>query len=191
MEKELRERLRENEMICWQGVQADFPLLDGANRRNILMRWMVTVGLTVVVLVLHISNEEVPNSGFVGLVVLAAVMIMGAPLVEWRSLRQQQYWLTNQRAFLMTRDRSLYSIELAKLDGFQVVGDQRTENCVVLGRCIFPEARGHLRWRACHPKIDVCSQSRQGEALGMVFYCVRNTAEAATLLKSRAGNTVA
>ena len=54
MEKELRERLRENEMICWQGVQADFPLLDGANRRNILMRWMVTVGLTVVVLVLHI-----------------------------------------------------------------------------------------------------------------------------------------
>ena len=91
MEKELRERLRENEMICWQGVQADFPLLDGANRRNILMRWMGTVGLTVVVLVLHISNEEVPNSGFVGLVVLAAVMIMGAPLVEWRSLRQQRY----------------------------------------------------------------------------------------------------
>ena len=129
--------------------------------------------------------------GFIGLVILTAVLIMASPLVERWSLRQQRYWLTNQRAFLMTRDRSLYSIELAKLDGFQVVGDQRTKNCVVLGRCIFPEARGHLRWRACHPKIDVCSQSRQGEALGMVFYCVRNAAEAATLLKSRAGNTVA
>lgn len=168
MEKELRERLRENEMICWQGVQADFPLLDGANRRNILMRWMVTVGLTVVVLVLHISNEEVPNSGFVGLVVLAAVMIMGAPLVEWRSLRQQRYWLTNQRAFLMTRDRSLYSIELAKLDGFQVVGDQRTENCVVLGRAFSPR-RGAPALAGLHPKIDVCSQSRQGEAWGWYF----------------------
>ena len=191
MDETLRNCLRENETVRWQGVQADFSLLDEANRRTILMNWMATAAMTAAVLALYISGKEVPSSGFIGLVALVAVMIIGAPLVEQWSLRQQRYWITDQRAILMTRDKSLYSMELKELDGFQVIRDQAAEDCLVLGSCIFPEIEEQLRWRACHPKIDVRSQTGQGEARGMVFYCVRNAAEARALLEKSVGSPAA
>ena len=191
MEETLKECLRENETVRWQGVQADFSLLDEANRRTILLKWLATALLTAGVLAVYLPGKETPSSGFIGLVALVAVMVVGAPLVERWSLRQQQYWITDQRAILMTRDKSLYSIELKELDGFRVVRDQAAEDCLVLGSCIFPEAEGQLRWRACHPKIDLRSQAGQGEARGMVFYCIRNAAEAGTLLEKSMGVSAA
>lgn len=189
METTLREWLREDETVRWQGAPADFSLLDEPNRRTILVRWLVTAVLTAAVLTVYIFSKDTPSSGFIGLVTLVAVIIMGAPLVERWSLRQQQYWITNQRAILMTRDKSFYSMELKELDGFRVIRNRTEEDCVVLGRCIFPE-EGQLRWRACHPKVDVCSQSSQGQAQGLVFYNICNAAEAGVLLEERVGRAV-
>lgn len=187
METTLKDCLRENEVVCWQGLQTDFSLLDNVNRRPILVRWLATVAMTAGVLAIYIPGKETLSSGFVGLVALVALIMIGAPLAESWSLRQQKYWITNQRAILMTRDRSIYSMELRELDGFRVIRDQAEEDCVVLGRCIFPEAQSQLRWRACHPKVDVRSQSGQGQAQGMVFYSIRNAAQARTLLEELAG----
>lgn len=191
MENTRKDFLRENEEIRWQGIQADFSLLDDTNRRPILLRWLLTAVLTVCVLAVYFAGKEVPSSGFVGLVLLVAAIMMGSPLVERWSLRQQRYWITNQRAILITRDKSVYSMELEKLDGFRVIRGRAAEDCVVLGSCIFPEVKGQLRWRACHPKIDVCSRSDQDEAQGMVFYCVRNAEEAGALLEKETGGTAA
>ena len=191
MEETLKECLRENETVRWQGVQADFSLLDDTNRRAILLKWLATAMLTVAVLAVYIAGKEAPSSGFIGLVMLVAGIIIASPLVERWSLRQQKYWITDQRAILMTRDKSLYSMELEELDGFQVIRDQAAEDCLVLGSCIFPEAGEQLRWRACHPKIDLRNQASQGEARGMVFYCIRNAAEARKLLEKRMGGSAA
>ena len=87
----------------------------------------------------------------------------------------------------MTRDKSLYSMELNEIDGFQVAGGRAPAGCLMLGRCIFREGDSQLRWRACHPKIDVRSQSSQSGAQGMVFYCVRNAGAAQALLKQALG----
>ena len=187
MELTLKDCLRENEEVRWQGAPAEFSLLDRVSRRPILLKWLLTAVLTAGVLAAYLSGKETPSSGFIGLVALAAAILMGSPLVELWSLRQQRYWITNQRAILMTRDKSVYTMELEKLDGFRVIRDRAAEDCVVLGSCIFPEVPGQLRWRACHPKIDVCGQSDQGEAQGMVFYCVRNAEEAGALLERKRG----
>lgn len=191
MEETLKACLRENETVRWQGVQGDFSLLDEANRRTILLKWLATAALTAGVLAVYIAGKETPSSGFIGLVALVAGLIIASPLVERWSLRQQKYWITDQRAILMTRDKSLYSMELEELDGFQVIRDQAAEDCLVLGSCIFPEVKEQLRWRACHPKVDLRSQTGQGEARGMVFYCVRNAAEAGSLLEKGMGGSAA
>jgi hypothetical protein len=45
MEKALKNCLREQEEVCWQGVPVEFPLLDSANTRSILLKWILTVAI--------------------------------------------------------------------------------------------------------------------------------------------------
>lgn len=188
MEAVLRESLRDGEKVRWQGEPVRFSLLDDADRTTILVKWIATAVLAVGLLVVYIPSRETPSVGFIGLVALTAVLIMGSPLIERWSLKQQRYWITNQRVILMTRDKSLYSMELGDIDGFQVAGGRAPEGCLMLGSCIFQEGDSQLRWRACHPKIDVKGQGSQSDAQGMVFYCVRNVGAAKALLERALGS---
>ena len=42
MDKELREYLREDEQVRWQGRPEPFPLLEGSIKNRILRTWIVT-----------------------------------------------------------------------------------------------------------------------------------------------------
>lgn len=191
MEVTLRDYLRDGEEVLWQGEPVDFPLLDDADRTAILVKWAASAVLATALLAAYIPSRETPSMGFIGLVILTAVLIMASPLVERWSLRQQRYWITNQRAILMTRDKSLYSMELNTIDGFQVAGGRAPAGCLLLGSCMFQESGSQLRWRACHPKIDVRSQAAQSDVQGMIFYCVRNAEAALALLAERTGGPAA
>lgn len=78
-------------------------------------------------------------------------------------------------------------MELAKIDGIRVVHDKAVQDCVVLGGCLFKEINKQLRWRACHPKLDLQAHEKMNQALGMVLYCVSNAGAAMNLLSSKCG----
>ena len=107
MEKELKDCLRQGESVCWQGVPVDFPLLDNANTRSILLKWILTVVIAGGVLIPYLKNQQEISMGFIGLLTLVVVLIVVSPVVERWSLKQQHYWITNQRAILMSRDQSI------------------------------------------------------------------------------------
>ena len=133
---------------------------------------------------------EAMSVSFIGLVALIVVMVLVSPVVERWSLQQQRYWITNQRAILMSRDKSIYYMELDEIDEFKLVTDMAAGQCLVLGGCLFPEIHKQLRWRACHPKIDMQSTG-QGGAMGLVFYSVSNADAAAALLEKSTGRAAA
>lgn len=183
MEKELSKYLRENEHVQWQGAPADFPLMETGVKFQILRKWILTVAVTIGLLAVYISANEVRSLGFIGLTLLVAAAIMLSPLVEFRSTRQLKYWITDQRVILMTRDKTLYYMPLNEIDSYQVVSDMAAQDCLVLGGVLFSEIRKQLRWRACHPKIDLQAHENQDKAQGLVLYGLSNSSAAVALLE--------
>ena len=82
MEAALRDCLWEGEVVRWQGEPGRFSLLDDADRTTIVMKWIVTAALTAGLLAIYIPSRETPSAGFIGLVALTAILIIGSPLVE-------------------------------------------------------------------------------------------------------------
>ncbi len=190
VERALRGYLRPNETVCWQGKAERFPLLAGDTKGLILGKWIGTVVVTGAILILYLRNNGA-DMGVVGLLLLVAALLMGSPFAEQYSLQQQAYWLTDQRAILMTRDKTFYYMELDEIDDFQLLRGKAAQDCLVLGSDIFEEVDRQLRWRACHPKTDVQSAGSADAADGMVFYCVSNAEGAAALLRRRRGMAAA
>ena len=190
MEKVLKDCLREHEEVCWQGVATEFPLLDSVNKRSILLKWILTVAIAGAVLIPYMSNQEEMSVSCIGLVALIVVVILASPFVEQWSLRQQRYWITNQRAIVMTRDKSIFYMELNEIDGYKLLTDMAAGQCLVLGTNIFPEIEKQLRWRACHPKTDI-QGTGHGNATGLIFYSVSNADAAVALLEKSTGKAAA
>lgn len=186
MEKKLGAYLRNNEKVLWEGKTEAFPLLDNATKYKMLTKWIVTVAVTIALLFLYMTKNAEHSTGFIGLVVLVAVVVLVAPVMERRSLLQQKYWLTDQRAIMMTRDKTFYYMELDQIDDYQVSSDQATFDCLALGSSVIGDVTKQLRWRACHPQIDLQGQGAQDNVLGMIFYCVSNVDGAVAVLKNRA-----
>lgn len=155
----------------------------GRGKKQILLKWGLTVALGGGLLAVYLSRTEAPSMGFIGLVLLVAAVILISPVAERRNLMGEQYWITNQRAILMTRDKTFFYMELSDIDDLQVVGGTTKGKSLVLGRCLFEEAKKLLRWRACHPKVDVQSHDETDRALGMIFYGVQGAEAAAELLR--------
>ena len=172
MEERLKTYLRPGEQVRWQGRPAPFSLLEAEAKKQILLKWGLTVALGGGLLAVYLSGTEAPSMGFIGLVLLVAAVILISPVAERRNLMGEQYWITNQRAILMTRDKTFFYMELSDIDDLQVVG-----------RCLFEEAKKLLRWRACHPKVDVQSHDETDRSLGMIFYGVQGAEAAAELLR--------
>ena len=162
---------------------APFSLLEAEVKKQILLKWGLTVALGGGLLAVYLSGTEAPSMGFIGLVLLVAAVILISPVAERRNLMGEQYWITNQRAILMTRDKTFFYMELSDIDDLQVVGGTTKGKSLVLGRCLFEEAKKLLRWRACHPKVDVQSHDETDRALGMIFYGVQGAEAAAELLR--------
>ena len=82
----------------------------------------------------------------------------------------------------MSRDKTFYSMELNGIDELRRVSLHGEADTLVMGGIIMEDIRKQLRWRACHPKTDMQGQKKQDEALGMVFYGIRDADLAESLL---------
>lgn len=188
VEQALRAYLRDGEQVCWQGKTEEFPLLENDAKGKILGKWIGTVVVAFAILALYIKNNPDWSVKVVGMVLLVAALLVISPIIERSSLLRQQYWITNQRAILMTRDRSFYYMELCEIDDFQMVKGMTDHDCLVLGSCLFEDINRQLRWRACHPKTDVQSDGHSDQAMGLVFFNVSNIEGAATQLQQWKGS---
>ena len=178
--------LREGERICWQSGTAPFPLLESGERWKIIGKWIGTVVATAALLALYIGQGREWSVKAVALILLIAVLMLLSPVIERRSLLGQRYWITNQRAILMTMDQTFYYMELSEIDDFQLLRDRTVGDCLILGGCLFEEVDRQLRWRACHPKTDIQNDSQRGLAQGLAFFSVENGAGAAECLRRAA-----
>ena len=183
MEKELNNYLKENERVCWQGKPMKFPLLEKGTKFSILSKWILIPIVAIALLVAYFSNNDVRSMGFIGLVTLVSVLAMVSPIIEWRNVLGQQYWITNQRVIVQTRDKSFFYMSVGESDDFQIVHDVADQDCVVLGSSIFAEAHKQMRWRSCHPLTNTESQAGHDHAEGMVLYGIGNADTAEDLLK--------
>lgn len=175
--------LRQGERIRWQSGTKPFPLLEKGEGGKIIGKWIGTAVVTVALLTLYIGQVPEWSVKVAAAILVIAVMLVLSPVMERWSLLGQRYWITDQRAILMTRDRSFYAIELPELDDFRLLSGRTAGDCLVLGECLFEEGERQLRWRACHPKTDLGSDNRRDLAQGLVFFSVENGTAAAECLR--------
>lgn len=175
--------LRQGEQVLWQSGTMSFPLLEKGESWKIIGKWIGTVVVTAVLLALYTGQGREWSAKAVAVILLIAAVMLLSPVIERRSLLGQRYWITDQRAILMTRDQTFYYMELPEIDDFQLLRDRTAGDCLVLGECLFEEGERQLRWRACHPKTDLGSDNRRDLAQGLVFFSVENGAAAAECLR--------
>lgn len=183
--EELRKNLRTGEKILWEGTPKQFGLLEGKIKSRILGEWIVTVVFAAWLLYVEKDNLNF-GMGLKALVLVVAAAIIMSPVMEYYSLKRQKYYLTDQRAIVLTGDRTFYYMDLNKIDDFEDIRDVASDGCIAIGAEILPEVRRQLRWRACHPKTDMQETNTNGEALGMVFYLPTEMERALELLKASA-----
>lgn len=187
VEKALEDYLREGEQVRWQSGTKEFPLLEKGETWKIVGKWIGTVAVAIAILALYTGRESGWDVKAVALILLIAVLMIASPVLERRSLLGQRYWITDQRAILMTRDRTFYYMELPEIDDFKLLQDRTTGDCLTLGGCLFEEIDRQLRWRACHPKTDTQSDGKRGAAQGLVFFSVEDGKGAADCLRQCQG----
>lgn len=185
MEKEFMEYLRENEQVRWEGKPAEFPLMEEVSRKQILRTWILTVAVCAALLGCYLSRFSDYSVGFIGIVIIVGCLVIASPFLERGGLQKCRYWITDQRVILMARDKSFYWMELSAIDEFQLVQSLTVHPCLVLGGEIFEDVPKQLRWRACHPKMDLQGCENEDCAVGLILYNVENVQEAVALLESR------
>lgn len=181
-EQALKGYLRQGEQVRWQSGTRSFSLLEKGERWKIIGKWIGTVAATAVLLALYTGQGREWSVKAVAVILLVAVLLLLSPMIERYSLLGQRYWITDQRAILMTRDQTFYYMELSEIDDFRLLRDRTAGDCLVLGGCLFEEVDRQLRWRACHPKTDSQSDGRRGEAQGLAFFSVEDGAKAVECL---------
>lgn len=180
--------LRQGEQVRWQSGTVDFPLLERGESWRIIGRWIGTVLAAGVILALYTGQGREWSAKAVAAILLIAALLVLSPVIERRSLLGQRYWITDQRAILMTWDQTFYCMELPEIDDFRLLRDRTAGDCLVLGSCLFEDADKQLRWRSCHPKTDSQNSGRRDEAQGLAFFSVEDGAAAAECLRqARAG----
>lgn len=186
VEQALRDYLRQGEQIRWQSETTSFPLLEKGESWKIIGKWIGTVAATAALLLLYTGQGREWSVKAVVVILFIAVLLLLSPMIERHSLLGQRYWITDQRAILMTRDQTFYYMELSEIDDFQLLRDRTAGDCLVLGGCLFEEVDRQLRWRACHPKTDSQNSGLRGEAQGLAFFSVKDGTKAAECLRQAA-----
>lgn len=83
-EKDLREYLREGEVVRWEGAPHRITLMDEDNKPAIIKRWIVTVVITAVALVGYVGFLEAKTE----IVILVARSHCITCLRRWRPGRR-------------------------------------------------------------------------------------------------------
>lgn len=183
MDKKLDSILLEGEKALWSGASAPFPLLDKRqkNGAKILLQWIATVVLAAGLLWAYLLNNQPASPVFVGGVLAIALLVILSPILERRNVMAQRYVITDRRVLLIQQFNSVVSLQLDHIDDFRLVEDESPYPCLVIGTSLYGDIGKQLRWRSCHPKINL-SSSETNNLEGLVFYNLKDARETAALL---------
>lgn len=185
MENLVKSRLRKGESILWQAAPEPFPLVEKGNRMSVLRLWVITLAAIGGLIAAYCSQNAAWEMRFVAAAVVIGLLIASVPFVERMRVRRQRFFLTNERAFLVVSSKKAYEMELAAIDEVEQVDDVANHACIAMGSSIFQFMRKEMRWRACHPKINMSDAENRGRVDGMVFYDVADAAGAMKILNKR------
>ena len=189
MSKELRQENNEfllegnmlpGEQILWQSGTGRFKLLSGANGRSILIKWAITVAVTLGIIGAYAATEFRSNVVVILLIIMGLIIL--SPVMECSNLRGQQYILTNQRAVLIRGDRRIFSMPIQAIDDARIVQVSPNETCLLLGSKITGEPQKQLRFWAAHP-LGAAEDGKDVE--GLVFYAIQNADQALRLVSQQ------
>lgn len=184
-EKDLREYLREGEVVRWESAPHRIALMDEDNKPAIIKRWIVTAVITAAILVGYVGFLE-PKTEIVILVAAIAIYNFLAPVEAWKAILKHQYfYITDQRVILSCRHGAFYFMDFKEIDAVRVVTGLTGRKSLVMGSAIFPKCEKRLRWQCLHPKDDPDPMPEAGHVLGMVFYEPENVEEAIALLEDQ------
>ena len=183
IKKALESTLAAGEQVLWEGETQPFKLLDGKEGRRTLLQWIIgTVCCGGFAAFRFAQGELTLTTGIVLLVIYAALML--SPIVSYRQLFGQRYFLTDGRAILIKGDGMVYSMKLAG-DTAAKLFPVRPGAAVAIGQAVVEEGDKQLRWRSLHVlenpgQFDGCNAS------GLVFYNVARAESAIKLLAEKA-----
>lgn len=184
VEKNLKFFLRPGERVLWRSQTQPFGILDGKEGRSVLLQWVLSaVGVFgFLALVLAYGNA---SPSVIALLLTLLVILIGAPVLSYRGICSQAYFITDQRVLLIRSDGGANAIERSAVDDCRLMPLEPKGEALVIGSTLFPEGGKQLRWRAMHPKLGRYAKSTDGltVAEGLVFYNVADGGAAVELLK--------
>lgn len=178
----LQEHLRSGENVLWHGWAEPCKFLEGKDKTRIIKNWIIACVVFGAFLVFYMSAADVLNYKFMigTLLILAPILCM--PYMEWLKLRDQQYWVTDQRV-ITCRKSAFCGVDMELVDAVDVKKLSTGNDCVLLCSKIVAEGEKQLRWRSSSP-ID---GNVPGE-VGMLFYNVARAQEAVDAIRSVKGD---
>ena len=175
----LQEYLRDGENVLWHGWAEPCKFLEGKDKTRIIKNWAIACVVIGAFLIFYVNMTDVLSVKFIigTLAVLAIVLCM--PYMEWRKLKDQQYWVTDQRIITGRGKNNFCGIDMDLVDAVDVKKLSTGNDCVLLCSKIVAEGEKQLRWRSSSP-ID----GKVPGEVGMVFYNVARAEDALDAIRS-------
>ena len=181
MKKALEETLLDGEKVLWESGTQPFRLIDGREGRRTLIQWILSTAICATFLVLRMTQGAFTGKVLAVVLVLYAVLML-SPVISYRGLLAQRYYVTNERAILIKRDASVYTMKINDGDIPAKIFPVKPGAAISIGAAIVEEGDKQLRWRSLNPlenpgKFDGCNAS------GLVFYNVARAEDVLWLLR--------
>lgn len=178
-EKRLKEALLEGEQVLWEEKTGPFSLLSGKEGRSILIRWIISTVAIAGFTILRASSSELTVKFLAIMIILLGALLI-APIVSYRQLLGQRYYLTDRRAIVIKGDGTTSAIGIeGGVDAKLFPLDPGV--AIAIGAPVIEEGGTRLRWRALHAKEPV-EKAEDGSCEGLVFYNVARADEALRIL---------
>ena len=176
--------LRPDEKVLWHGKTRSFGITEGKEGKRVLLQWVLSAVCIFGFLALVLAYGNA-TATVIGLLMLLLVILVVAPILSYRGVLTQEYFITDQRVLLIKPDGAANAIERGNVDDCRLVRTDFGGEALVIGSGLFPEGDKQLRWRALHPKLGRYAKSNDGLTIaeGLVFYHVTDGEQAAQMLR--------
>ena len=161
----LQEYLRHDEAVLWHGSAEPCKLLEADDKGRIIRNWIITVIAFGALLGFYLTSAPQVSIALAAGIAIVMLIILIAPWSEWRKLKVQNYWVTNQRVISLVGTDECCGIDLALVDAVDVKKLSTGYDCLRLCKRIVNEPVKQMRWRSGNP----ADGGGEGE-VGLVFY---------------------
>ena len=119
MQKTLKQNLRDGETVQWESGTLPFGLLDGKEGRKTLLKWILCAASYTAIIVFFAVNNAVTPKFLIILTALFGLMAI-TPILGYREVLAQRYFVTNERAILIKKDGRICTMNLDSINAVKL-----------------------------------------------------------------------